>query len=518
MIMKWSSYRELVMIARFCTFFLTLISMVVLSAPLSHESQPDINPSQKSEAPSITREEALISGLKALNLDPSVLEKIISFTRKNPNIDEKNFYAFIDTLAKEENSLLNEEQAQKIKELFNKELGNVEYSEKGKEFGKAAQKVLNQKNLSASVSPKSQQANIDSALMNKLLENLLNNNKENSKETGLDKLLLPLQELLKSLGQKQMSPQEGKVGGGIPRSLLDALRGDSKNKDGKDDGDKLAEGLKDALNRHAPAPPFGKKDDFGPKNEMMGPPSKGESSKKNNEETPKMTASKSSSDKDKKDDKKDEKKGPGDFLSGKSDKDKESEPELTKKEETKDLLSPDLTDKLPFNEFSGKSSNPQLNEKEGQSVMMGSGNGPSFKGENLGISGSGSGPNIATLGGSAPSLGNSAFDGDPFSGIGRSYFGGGPFTYDFSKNVEFGSAVGDMSADESNPYFVGNNSSQETLVKNNRNLTYQIVYPAKETNKPNSIISFVGTIGKNLCNGSWKDGLELCSSIIIRGK
>lgn len=499
----------------------------------------------------MTREDALVQGLRKINLQRAALGKIMELAQARSNLDVKGFDDIVEKFVPKEGSQnagkeakITREQADHLKKLFKDELGSVKDSELGKEFGKAAKRVLdNQKspgqasNQLAGQNPEQGKANnpvagktvpVDSALLDKLLAKM-DQSSEPAGKSGiseeLGKQLGKLQDMLKNVaGKGQLAPREGRLGKN--RGLLDALRGAlGKGKDDKDKKDKgnglegLADSLKNAMPQHAMIPkPNGDDEDDG-KKDIPEPQKDEPKTDKKEEDKPNLAAFSKGNKSKGNDDKKDKKESkPFELGSSKKDRDKpppdddDDKPEDDPFEDPGDpsglleaLRNSKKGKKLPI----GKTSSlPTIGQSGGSFGDVGS----------LGAMGSpgGSGPMGPPIVGSSSPLPSSGLSGEPTASDGKNGFNGQEAGgYQFAKKVEYGSSSGGNAGDGEEE-FVGDYGYNDFARKKENTQTTQLVLsPIGNENggEPRSLLDYIGNMGKSLCEGVRKFKVGMCKKL-----
>ena len=100
-------------------------------------------PSQPS-VPILTRQEALIQGLKQIQLSNDGVRDLVKATEKTGSITPQKFEEMVDKIVVDGGSLT-KDQGEELKSLFKNELGPVKDSPVGAEFNSAAKRLLEAK-------------------------------------------------------------------------------------------------------------------------------------------------------------------------------------------------------------------------------------------------------------------------------------------------------------------------------------------------------------------------------------
>ncbi len=425
--------------------------------------------SPQSGAPVLTRQEALIQGLKQIQIPSEGIRDLVKATEKTANLNPQKFSEIVDKIQGEGN--FTKEQGDQLKQLFTTELGEVKNAPVGLEINTAAKRVLEAAETTRVTTPDPNakalagekgapdgslagNASLASALPSVLegrlsqLESQLGAGKGQplSKEEVNAKQAALTQELLSRLDRGDRGGGRGSREAG---GLLDALRAqllNDKNGEGKGGGGDLGD-LGKALaqnQQHLPPPPPRKNDSKDDK--KIEPPPRPErerdreslgglagllksqnSGNGNNnkddknakgEEKFELPPSKFKDDPDKK---------PSTSKNDTSKNPAGEQPEpIDPSELAKNLLKGDLGPKSPLQGIGGG----------GGGFGGGFGDGGGFGG-----GGAPMGPNIIGSA-SAPPGGN--FGGDPFSGLGGGEGGGGGASgFSFAKTVAYGGSGGE---------------------------------------------------------------------------
>ncbi len=428
--------------------------------------------SPQSSVPVLTRQEALIQGLKQVQLSSEGMRDLVKATDKAPSLTPAKFNEMVDGLVTS-GGTVTKDQGDELKTLFKNELGAVKNSPVGTELNVAAKRLLEAKESTRVTSPetagaKNPQAGQDGTAQPQAPNGQLAGNAalgpelqaaldakfgqlaaraKNPEESLVAKQLALTQDLLKNLQAERGASSSRRGGNRESSGLLDALRAGLLNdkKDKEEGGNRSLPDLGDLKNAfagHQPPPPPRKKEDDSKKIEPPPRPDrdrgdrgggdnsalaallKGKDSNtdKNNqnkdgkaEEKFELPPSKSKDELDKKNAKAETPKAPPE------------EPQQDPSELMKNLLA------------GAKGQGPQGNSSPLPGMSGGGGFGGGFGGGDSGGGGS-MGPNIVGSA-SAPPGGN--FGGDPFSGLGGGEGGGGGSGgYSFSKSVAYGGLGG----------------------------------------------------------------------------
>lgn len=519
-------------------------------AKSSSKTKSSSKPGQSKPLPVrvITRQEALIEGLKDINIERPALEELVKFTEENPNLDPKRFSQVVDQIVEEQPLVVTEEQAEGLKQLYEKELGPVEGSELGTEFNLAAQRVLTEQDKVAQAKPKEEsepseqrddsvipkirrsEGGIDSGLAKQFEGAFGEKAKESAIEEKLqgelNKRLAKADALLNKAAQVNQPLRRdgavGKEGGGLLDAIRSAIKDIEGDKDDKKDSgappESLGDALKDALAKNTPPPP--------PRDESKGedklkPPPKPE---KKDEKNPQLDAllaalkgakKKGGTDKNSNSNDKNKKGGESEFSlpdpvdpEPKADKEDKDDSLLGKNEEPEEGPNKaDLLEALKNAKAAAPVEKSPLPPIAGG--PFGGGGPPPFGG--FGGGGGEMGPNII---GSASAPAGGSFDGDPFSGVGAVGYGGGGGKFNLAKKVEYGSGGGSVEggdAEEGNggDYLDGAISKLRSSV--DRRMSQLQLIPTTKTGEKVMLLDYIGRLKETLCEDDERRALvEVC--------
>ena len=536
------------------------------SAVLGRSSTPTSTQQSAVPQPTLTRGEALVVGLKRLEIPREALNEISEITRDREQLSVDQLASVVDAMTELPPVVLSKEQGTQLKRLLQEELGSVEDLNLGQEVSQAVSQILKEdppassegdpidpsvaeelsKNDDRSNFPEISRLDADGVgsldkLLNSRFGDVLGKNSpdKNDAEKGgakaneavaeklakADELLKKLESSKEQLGQ--FAQRQASPGGGILNAIQSALADLKEDDDKKEKGDSdlsgIDQALKDALSHDPSKLAQAKKDDDDDdrKNDKQPPPPEKPEKEKKNPLEALLKAIK----KDKKDDGKeasnsDKKGGGGEFSLPEA---KEPEPEETaKNSELSDLAKGEenLGEQEPgdpsqlLDALKAAKGTPKTTSLDPVSGGGGSGGfGGGFGGDPFGGAPTAigiTGPNIVG-GGSAPAGG--AFDGDPFGGLGQGGFGGPGAGFSLSKKVSYGSSSGSADAGDGESGEVDGGAYSPAVARRKKNQSARLeIAPVKKASM-GSLLDYIGNLSSTLCSVSRGADVEICKRL-----
>ncbi len=476
--------------------------------------------STQASAPILTRQEALIKGLKQIQLSAEGVRDLVKATDQATSLTPQKFSQLVDKIVGTQGTL-SKEQGDELKTLFKTELGAVKDSPVGAELNTAAKRVLEIKETTQAANapqPQIKSPEGNTAIGATLPPAVSKGQPAVGNDSLADKKLELAQSLVRDLEARQRgAAPRGRSEGG----LLDALRAgllDAKNnkeEGGRSSGSEALGDLKNALTHNQPPPPLGRKNDKreeakkedtkkpeppprpdrdGGGNSNLASVFKGRDSGNNNNKDAKteekfvMPTAKSKDDADSK------KLSKIDPSAASSAGDAPLDP--SKEDLLKNMLSQGQGNKSPLPGING-------------------GGGGFGGGSDYGGGGSSMGPNIIGSG-SAPAGGN--FPGDPFSGLGAGTGGyGGSSGSSFAKSVVYGSGGGEISDAGVTSGGEGTGYVPEAAKTAASKATPMVLVlnPVEDSTK-RSLLDYFGKLKNTLCAQGMDSVAEICRSATAR--
>lgn len=495
----------------------------------------------------LTRQEALIQGMREIRLTPEGVKDIVRATDKVPTLTPQKFGEMVDKLATVDGTV-SKNQAEQLKTLFKTELAPVKDSPVGTELNTAAKRLLEASEVAKASPPPPNppgteppnnipngqtagNASIESAVNAKVaeLEQQFAAKNGAGGDPNIAKQLEATQALLRSLEGQRANDRQSRRGGGerLTGGLLDSLRAsllgakNEKGEGGGRGGDERGPSLRDALAHNEFRPPFPRKGENSDSKKSDPPPrpeprdgGRGERGGLGDLASLLKGASGNGNNK-----------GEGNKGEGNKGEEKFELPPAKEKPADSNSLSKAKNDNSKVPAASDAPLDPAAAAAELMKGLGGEGKPDPFDGKSTslpGLSGGGGGggsdpfagfggggggsmgPNII---GSASAPPSGGFDGDPFSGLGGGDGGGGGGTgFSFSKSVAYGGGGGgDLNGGGLGDVDGGGDSSGPTAVSPAyrnpvSNGSAAIVVQTARDDTKRSLLDYFGNLKSTLCN------------------